>query len=124
MDTIIANILVELGKPGTKEGAVVGLIAWPIIKMALSPVLSWLTKYALSGTAKITPLVAQGTKAACLWALTFPLVRSIIAANPKACEALIDTLGNCASAIILTVQVTVDAQIAAAGLQQAPDAPK
>ena len=120
MDTIIANILAEFAKPGTKTGVVIGILAMPLIKMAVSPVLAWLTKYVLSGTAKITPLVAKATKAACVYALTFEWVRAIISTNPKACEALIDTVGTCASAVILTVQTTVDEEIASAGLQQAP----
>jgi hypothetical protein len=117
---IVSTVVTAISQPGAKVGVVVGLLAYPLIKWAVSPVLSYATKYALSGTAKITPLVAAGTKAACLWVFKFPIIQAIISSNPKACETLVDTLGSCASAIILTVQQTVDDQIEAKGLEKAP----
>lgn len=119
METQLLNLAHQ---PGTQVGAVVGLLAYPIIRAMASPILAWLAKYLLAGTAKITPIVAQGTTTACVWALQFPLVRSIVTTNPKACETLVDTASNCLSAIILTVQTTVDQEIASAGLQQAAPA--
>jgi hypothetical protein len=110
-----------MSQPGLKLGLIAGALLSPLLYKLVTPVLSWLTKWLLAATAQITPKIGAATKAACLWALSFSWVRSIITTNPKACETLVDTAVNCLTAIILVVQTTVDEEIEEAGMKKAPD---
>ena len=104
--------------PHLKDPAyIAGVLTGPALLYLVPSIVKEMLKVTAMATKKLAVVIPP----AFAWAMKFPLFAMIIRAEPKACETLIDTMANCLTALVMTVQTLVDAEIEKAKLEKAPD---